>query len=197
MEKNNKKHILSIVGFCLSLIIFAFALSVFVITLNARAKNRPTELFGYSFAIVATGSMYPEINVGEMIIVKSCDISEISVGENAVFVGLSGDYKDKCIVHKVEKIETVEDETTGIDSVHLITKGVNNPEADFEPVTSSNFIGKEVYHSAVLGAIMQFLQNPINWLYILVLLITLFVIIYAIKRIVKYCKQQKNEDKEQ
>ena len=195
MEKSKKKRVISLISFCLSLFIFAFALTVFIVTLNARAKNRPAELFGYSFAIVLTGSMYPEIKVGEMIVVKSCDIGEIAVGENAVFIGVDGDFKDKCIVHKVVEVQSVAD-ISGGQGVQLITKGVNNSEADFEPVTASNFIGKEVYHSAALGAILSFLQTPANWLYIIVLIIVAVVIVCSIKRIVRYAKNSKNKEEE-
>ena len=186
MGTTNRKKIYSAISFALSLLIFAFALGVFISALQARSQNRPVALFGYSFAVVVSGSMYPEIDVGELIIIRSCGIADITVGENAVFIGLEGEFKDKCIVHKVIEIGEEGGET------RLVTKGVNNPVADDLPVTSSNFIGKEVYHSAVLGAIMVFLQNPINWLYLLVIVAAVAVLIRQAIKIIKYAKSKKD-----
>lgn len=188
MEKTNKKKILSAVSFFLSAIIFIFALSVFIVTLTARAEGRPAFIFGYSMAIVATGSMTPEINVGDLVFIKSCDISEMEEGQNAVFIGLHDDYKDKCIVHKViERIAA--DDGNGNQTVSLRTMGIYNGVADDDLVTAENFLGMEVYHSAALGSVMLFLQNPINWVYIIVILVATAIVISQIKRIVKAARK--------
>lgn len=188
MAKSKTKKILSIVSVVISAIIFLFAISVFILTLQARSKNRPVELFGYSFAIVVTDSMEPEIMVGDLITVRICDIDDVKVGDNVVFLGVNGEYKDKFIVHKVIEVYEENGETK------LHTKGVNkkNLGADPDPVTSDNFIGQELSNSAALGAIVTFLKQPLNWLYIAVILIVIFVIVTRIIRIVKYVKLHKH-----
>ncbi len=196
MEKTSKKKIFSVISFCLSLIIFIFALTVFIITLSARAKNRPAVIFGYSMAVVATGSMEPEIMVGDLVIIKSCDISSVEVGQNAVFIGQSDDYKDKCIVHKVVEISTEKDEY-GNDITLLTTMGIATGVPDRDKVTAENFIGIEIYNSAPLGTVMLFLQNPINWAYMLVILVAVVIIVIQIKRIVKSSRKPKLDGEEE
>ena len=123
MEKTTKKQLLSVLSFALSVIIFIFALVVFIMSLKPKAKNERVELFGYSFAVVLTNSMYPEIQAGDLIIVKSCDITDIQEGQNAVFIGVSGEYKDKSIVHRVIGVDIDIDEN-GNSGISLTTKGL-------------------------------------------------------------------------
>lgn len=193
---SNKKRWRSAISLAVSLIIFSFALSVFIITLNARSKNRPAEIFGYSFAVVVSNSMYPEIKIGDLIIVKSCEIEQMAVGQNAVFIGDVGNLHDQCIVHRVEEINPITDSAGNLCGVSLVTKGIANDLPDENQVYASNFIGREIFHSSALGSIFSFLKKPLNWLYILVILIAMAVIIGQIKRIVKIRRQQKTENKD-
>lgn len=198
--KTTKKKVLSWISLILSAAIFAFALSVFIIVIRARSRGGRAELFGYSFAIVATDSMYPEIKAGDLIIVKSCKITEIKEGQNAVFIGLSGEYKDKSIVHRVVGVyHDVTDESGKQIDVCLETWGINNGSAenplyDKDFVYADNFIGREVFHSTALGTTVLFLQRPVNWIYVLVFVLAIsFAITQGIK-IIKIIKNKKNKD---
>lgn len=193
MAKINKKKTLSVISFVLSVAIFALAITVFVTSVASRAKNGRAEFFGYSFAVVVTDSMSPEIKVGDLIIVKSCNITEMAEGQNAVFIGLSGTYKDKSIVHRVIGIHDVIDETSGeITGICLETKGINNSLTDDDYVYADNFIGKEIYHSTALGKIVTFFRNPINWIFLIVVCALVW---FAVKQSIKIVKLAKNKDK--
>lgn len=194
MEKTSKKKVLSWINFIVSAAIFAFALSVFIISFTARSQNRQAEIFGFSFAVVVTDSMYPEIKVGDMIIVKSCDITEIEEGENAVFIGLSGEYEGKYIVHKVIGIYDDIDETGEKTGICLETQGINNPCSDDDYVYADNFVGREIFHSALLGSVMTFLQDPLNWMYVFVIVLA---ISFGMKHVIKIVKLIKNRNKEE
>lgn len=190
MAKPTKKKVLSWISFGVSAIIFAFALSVFIISITARSRGGRAEIFGYSFAVVATNSMYPEIKAGDLIIVKTCGITSMAEGENAVFIGISGEYEGKYIVHKVVAIEEAEG-----GGIALRTKGVANDLEDEELVTAENFVGKEVHHSTVLGSIMVFLQQPLNWVYVLVFLLAIGFAVSRGVKIVKLVKEKKKKEK--
>lgn len=194
MAKTNNKKVLSRISLILSVVMFALALIVLVTSITAHARNDRVQLFGYSFAVVVTNSMYPEIKAGDLIIVKSCNISEIELDQNAVFKGLSGDFKDLSVVHKVVGIQ--EDDEVGI---QLRTKGVNNGKEDDDLVTAANFIGREVFHSTALGNIITFLKNPINWVYVLVFVLAIsFVVMQSVKifKMVKNKNNGKNKDED-
>lgn len=198
MAKTTKKKVLSWISLILSAAIFAFALAVFITVIRARSKDSRAEFFGYSFAVVATDSMYPEIKAGDMIIVKSCDITEIEEGQNAVFIGLSGEYEGKSIVHRVVGIYDVLDDSGAKTGVCLQTWGINNgsidnPLYDDDYVYASNFIGREVFHSTALGRVITFLQNPLNWIYLLVFVLA---ISFAVTQGIKIIKLIKNKNKD-
>lgn len=188
MEKNKTKRIFSFVGFFVSLAIFALALSVFILSFTSKSQNRPVELFGYSFAVVVTDSMEPEIKVGDMIIIKSCDIRDIKVGDNAVYIGQSGNFAGKSIVHKV--IDVGADEN----GVWLQTQGIANKLPDPDLVRESFFIGVEKSHSAALGAFISFLRKPLNWLYIIIIIVVLPFAVRQIIYIIKRIRRGKGEE---
>lgn len=194
MAKITKKQLLSVFSFALSTIIFIFALVVFIMSIKPKAKNERVELFGYSFAVVVTNSMYPEIKAGDLIVVKSCDISDIQEGQNAVFIGVSGEYKDKSIVHRVIGVDFEIDEN-GNPGIILTTKGLANDFPDKDSVTADNFVGREIFHSAFLGHTVTFLRNPINWIYVLVILLVVYYVSYQIKKIVKLVKNKNSDTK--
>ena len=198
MVIKNKKKLLSWINFIVSTAIFLFAISVFIISLTARSNNRQAELFGYSFAVVVTDSMSPEIKVGDLIIVKSCDITEIKEGQNAVFIGLNGYYEGKSIVHKVIKIHRdYIDETGKQTDICLETRGINNPYNDEDFVYAENFVGREIFHSTFLGTIMVFLRDPLNWIYVLIFLLAIgFATKQGVKiyRMMKAKKERKNAE---
>lgn len=190
MEKSEKKKLYSLISFLLSTAIFVLALFVFISSITARARNGRAEFFGYSFAVVVTDSMAPEIKAGDLIIVKSCDITDISEGDNAVFLGLSGTYEGKSIVHRVVGIYDVFDDDGTKTGICLETFGINNAKHDDDYVYADNFIGKEVFHSTFLGAIMTFLRNPINWVFIVVFIVAVSIAVRQLKKVVKIAKNQ-------
>lgn len=198
MEKKLKKKVLSWISFGVSALIFAFALTVFIVSITARSKNRQAEFFGFSFAVVVTDSMAPDIKAGDLIIVKSCDITEMKVDQNAVFIGLpGGEFEGKNIVHRVVGIYDVIDEETGEKTgICLETWGISNPEIDDDFVYADNFIGREVFHSTFLGAIMVFLKKPLNWVFVIVFLVAVSI---GVKQGIKILKlvREKNKAQEQ
>ena len=87
-----------------------------VLYLKFVIKENPINFFGYSFLIVTTGSMEPEINSGELIIIKKKD-----------------KYENKDIVTYVDKDGfLVTHRIIEIDDFNMITKGDGNDLKDEE-----------------------------------------------------------------
>jgi len=191
MAKSAKvKKILSIVFTVLAGIIFLFAVFVFIVTVKAKAENKSPEFFGYSFSIVVTDSMTPEIEVGELISVRTCDISEVEVGDNAVFIKVGGPLDGKRIVHKC--IETGKDENGD----YIITQGVKQ-FADIDGKTyAENFVGICTSHSAFLGGVATFFTRVENWIFLLVSGVAVFIGVKAVKTILSAVKEKNGETQE-
>lgn len=177
------KKALSVIGTVLTALIFLAAVAVMINIFVCRSQNRPVSFFGVSFAVVLSESMEPEIMKGDLIVFKECDYSEVSVGDNIVFVAGSGfgSLEGQNIVHSVYQI--TED--------GIITKGKNeatNPLPDKDLVTADNLLGICTYNSAALGAIFSFMSS--YGIFIIIALIAVPFIIYQIVKIVRLAKNK-------
>lgn len=158
--------------FFLSVTILIIAL---VIAIVARKKNTLPTVFGYSFSIVVSGSMEPEIKVGEMLLIKNADIYSVEPEDVVVFKSKSGASAGRIVAHKV--IEKGYDEN----GVFLVTKGVNNALSDEEKVREADVIGKRAGQSVFLGKIITFCGRIENIVFLTVITVALAVSVRQIK----------------
>lgn len=95
---------------------------------------------------IATASMYPEIEVGDVVIVKKCEINDIKEGDVIEY-----QIEGQKIVHRVTKIEVEKN------ILKITTKGDNNNSEDANPVYQEQLIGKVVFKVKYIGL-------PSTWL---------------------------------
>lgn len=117
-------------------------------------NENPIEFFGWSFLIVTTGSMEPEITAGELIIIKN--FNDYKIGDIVTFL----DQDDFLVTHRIINIA----------ENYIITQGDNNDLPD-EKILLENIKGKVIIHSKVLGFIVLYLLKPITFIYILINLV--------------------------
>ena len=128
------------------------------------------------FYVVASGSMVPELQVYDVLVVQGhVPFEEIQVGDIIVFDRPSG--HDRVIVHRVVSI-------TDDDPRTLRTKGDNNvasiPGTDF-PITEKEYIGKVEFQIPQIGYVTQVLKPPTNYI-LIVLVIGVMIVKEIIKR---------------
>jgi len=128
------------------------------------------------FYVVASGSMVPELQVYDVLIVQGhVPFEEIQIGDIIVFDRPSG--HDRVIVHRVVSI-------TNDDPLTLRTKGDNNvasiPGTDF-PITEKEYIGKVEFQIPQIGYVTQVLKPPTNYI-LIVLVIGVMIVKEIIKR---------------
>lgn len=109
---------------------------------KAKGVIQPT-VFGYSSAVVVSGSMSGAIEVNDMIFTKACD--DYAVGDIIMFV--SG---KSAVTHRI--VERTED--------GFITKGDANNTPDAQIVTVENIVGKVIFVVPGFGLLIGFLQTP-------------------------------------
>ncbi len=117
------------------------------------------------FYVVASGSMTPELQVYDVLIVQGhTPFEDIEMGDIIVFNRPSD--HNRVIVHRVISI-------TDDDPKTLRTKGDANPASipgtDF-PITQEEYIGKVEYTIPQVGYVTQFLKPPINYVIIVVVI---------------------------
>lgn len=141
-------------------------------------------LFGFGtnpFYVVASGSMIPELQVHDIIVVQgNIPFEEIEISDIIVFNRPSD--HNKVIVHRVVTILDDDPKT-------LRTKGDANmgsiPGTDF-PITEEEYLGKMVFIIPQVGWVLQFIQPPVNYI-----LIAIVIGILILKQFTK-----KKEDKD-
>jgi len=117
------------------------------------------------FYVVSSGSMVPELQVFDVLVVQGNDPFEsILVGDVIVF-DRPIDH-DRVIVHRVVAI-------TNEDPFTIRTKGDANPASipgtDF-PITEEEFIGKVAYVIPQVGYVTRILTPPINYIIIAIII---------------------------
>lgn len=157
----------------ISNVIFTIVLVVLVffvaITVVVRVTGNTPSLFGYMIFRVTTGSMEPELNVGEVILVQEVeDKSTLKVGDVVTYMGAVGNYANKLITHKIVKAPYVEDGQT-----YVITKGVANTNED-PRIRTDQIVGKLVYKIPVIDKIYSFFLTPWGLLITIVLIVIAF-----------------------
>jgi len=133
------------------------------------------------FYVVASGSMLPELQVYDVLVVQGHVLFEdVQIGDIIVFDRPSG--HDRVIVHRVVSI-------TDDDPRTLRTKGDNNvasiPGTDF-PITEREYIGTVQFNIPQIGYVTQILKPPTNYV-----LIALVIGVMIVKEIFKRKKEQK------
>jgi len=133
------------------------------------------------FYVVSSGSMVPELEVFDVLIVdrRSYPFESIAVGDVIVFNRPAG--QDRVIVHRVAAI--IDD-----DPLSIRTKGDANPASipgtDF-PITEEEYIGKVAYVIPQIGYVTRILTPPINYI-----IIGIIIVVMVVKQISKGRKEQ-------
>ena len=133
------------------------------------------------FYVVASGSMIPELQVYDVLIVQGHEpFDDIEISDIIVFNRPSD--HDRVIVHRVVSVIDYEPKT-------LRTKGDANPASipgtDF-PITEEEYIGKVVYTLPQVGYVTQLLKPPINYV-----IIVIVVGVMIVKQMAKKKKEKK------
>ena len=122
-------------------------------------KDDLIKIFGKSFLVVISGSMEPNIKIGELIIISESENYE------------KGDiitYKDKNNCYITHRI-------IDINEKNIITKGDSNNIID-EKNSNYNIKGKVIYHSKILGFFTMYLLKPLVIIYIILFISLNFII---------------------
>ena len=116
------------------------------------------------FYVVSSGSMEPNLNIFDVLIVQGNDpFDKLKIGDIIVFNRPSG--HDRVIVHRIAEI--IDDNPRVIR-----TKGDANPASipgtDF-PITKQEYIGKVAYVIPQIGYVTKILTPPINYIIIAII----------------------------
>lgn len=170
-----KEKILSfILNILLTIVTIIIIIGFYYIYQLKIVKNDYANLFGYTFFEVATGSMYPTMEIGDVVIVKITK----EVQPNDIIVYIDG---ESIITHRL--IEKNENE--------LIAKGDANNSED-KPIQEDMVLGEVIKIIPKIGIWRKIFTSP-EVVGLILLLIILFSAVFLYSSESKEEKGEKND----
>lgn len=139
--------------------------SIFVVIAGISFFSAPDSsgLFGYKGYTVVSGSMEPEIAVGDFIIVEMDPYKDVETEDVVTF-----EYNTEIVTHRV--VDRTEE--------GLVTKGDANNIQDQGFVTEDSYIGIKEMVVPYFGYVITFLQKPIAFAIIVALMGVYLIYLY-------------------
>ena len=119
-KKIKENKLLKVIGNILYVLLFVIVVLMLIVVILQRVSDNSISLGGYRLFTVATGSMEPKYLVGDILISQEIDPDEIQVGDDIVYKGNTGSFKDKIVTHQVVSIREENGEKK------ITTKGIAN-----------------------------------------------------------------------
>lgn len=149
------------------IIIVLLTISI-IISVIAHFNGTSPSIFGYSIYRVSSGSMEPELSVGDVILGKQVDNPEqIKVGDVITFSG-SGQMTGELITHEVIVAPMYEN-----GNYVLQTKGIANQIPD-NPITFDKVVSIMVCELPFLNILYNFFFTPLGLIVAILLIILAF-----------------------
>ena len=164
-RKNKEIKRKRIVSICVYIILIPIL--IYNINLIIKAIINPNEtpsFLGIKTYVIISGSMEPNINIGDIVIAKSIKNKEESIKVGDIISYRKG---QNVITHRITNIEKDEN---GI--LRIATKGDNNNTEDSERILINNIEGKVITIIPKIGYITLILKDK-------VLIILIFIIAYV------------------
>lgn len=137
--------------------------------LYSRIKGEVPSVFGYSILRVSSGSMEPELMVGDVILVRETqDVQDIKLDDVVTYKG-SGELSGMLVTHKVIKAPYIAEDGT----CRLQTKGVANDIADSE-ISADRVVSVMICKIPHLDALYNLFLSPWGLVIFVALILLIF-----------------------
>ena len=175
---------------CLTFVLFALTIYILIAGVNAAKNNEMMNIFGYTYSVVPTDSMEPEINVGDSVIGKKESYDNLDIGDDVIYHYVYEDI-DIYVVHRIIRY----DEGYGFK-----TQGINTTQEDPIYVTKDNYVSTVVW-SGSLANIGEIVLKNRGTLFLVLIAILLLIAGNGVFDIIKILDERKQlhqqEEKEQ
>ena len=147
--------------------------NVFIIATSVIKPDKTSSIFGIKTYVIISGSMMPELEIGDIVVVKTVLPEDLNVGD------LISYRKGQVIVtHRITKILDSSD-----NKKEFITKGDSNNVEDSGKVFENALEGKVIKKIPKLGNLAIILKNKI--------IIIAIIVLYYIYLVFSQAKQKK------
>ena len=174
IKKLKSNKLLSFLYSFFKAIVYFALIVILLIILVQKFSNNNFSIGGVRIYNVASGSMRPEYDIGDILITKKVPKEEIEIGDNITYLGKIGEINGLIITHKVQTIREDGENT------YYTTKGIANDNYDPE-VSYDQVYGKVIYKTKFLSYISKMSTNVT--IYLAIMVIGLMVSIQIVQRI--------------
>lgn len=157
------KKAFSIIKNLINIFIVICVLLFLLMVCLQRFTNNEISFFNYRMFTVASGSMAPEYEVGDVLIAKETPPEKIKVGDSITYKGQQGTFAGKIVTHSVTKVEK---DKNGEYIFH--TKGIANLIED-PPVYEKQVYGVIVWKPVLMSIIYKIINTKYGLLIFVIL----------------------------
>ena len=140
---------------------------------------------------VLTGSMEPNYNVGDIVIVKKTNTDELKEKDVITFYSNEADMEGEIVTHRI--IDITEENGQRL----FETKGDNNQIADIEKIAETDIIGKVEGKIPYVGKAATFLQTNRTAFFLIVILPMLVIMAVEVKDIIVIARSGDDDESEE
>ena len=170
MKKKSAKRIFNLIWKIIYYFIIIICILLILVIFMQRATNNNKAVGGLRLFRVISGSMVPQYDVGQVVICKNVDVLELKEGDTIVYIGNTGEYNGKIIMHNIVSIRTDEN-----GKMIITTQGIYNTVGDPE-ITEEQIYGKVIAKARIL-TILDDLSNNIYTFFVIIIVLVLNVFI--------------------
>ena len=167
-------------------LITIFLIIFLIIIVTQRLTDNKKSIAGVRVFSVITASMEPEYKVGDAILTKTFDPSQINIGDDVTYIGTEGSFKDKIVTHRVINKERDKN------GVYIFqTKGIANDEAD-PKINETQIYGKVLYKIKSISYLNGVIGNLYGMYFAIVVPLGLMMVI----EFILYSRDKDDDDEE-
>ena len=177
-EKNTKrkKIVVTIIYIILVPLLLYNITLIFKSLIN---PNKTPDFFGYKTYVIISGSMEPNLKIGDIVIVKKVDEDQLNVGDIISFR-----QGQNVVTHRISQIKNEYGEKV------YVTKGDHNNTEDAGTIDYSYIEGKVVNSIKKMGKLVIFFQGKLS---ILVIVIVFYMYLTQTNKINKRKEDRKSK----
>ena len=190
LKKIKENKVLKFIGNAIYSLMFVLVALMLVVVVMQRVTNNNITVGGIRIFSVATGSMVPVYEVGDILVSREIEAEKIKVGDDLVYVGKEGTFKNKVVTHRVNSVEKQDD-----GNYKIITQGIANNAEDPE-IDQTQVLGKVMFKMHILSFLGKLVRNV--YMFYFLIFIPVAILVYRnIKNLINFGNVDEEDEEEE
>lgn len=186
------KKILKKIWSIVSKVLIGLLIILMISVLVMKIKGNNPSILGFNLYYIATPSMEPSLEVGDIIMSKKVkNYSDLEINDIITYKGEVGSYKGKLITHQIIDIK----EENG--AYTFITKGTKEGAKVDPEVSQDQVLSVMLFEIPLLGKIVTLMNNKIVFFIFIIVPLAVMLVLEVINLTKAFKKEEDIIDEEQ